>query len=197
VAMNTGTQAAKEAGNLVTRFEPDQAHPDRRDRQTAPDDQGDAHDLQHRERCGEILRHSSGSVHLDLPGAWRAHIMGLATPQSAVLSAVIFNALIIIFLVPLALRGVKYRRLERRWSCEQRPDLRRRRSGRSVHRDQLVDMLITAFHLVETEKAMATMIRNALMSLLLFIILTGSSTRWLSREWHRRSFRIRRMEVSL
>jgi K+-transporting ATPase ATPase B chain len=35
--------------------------------------------------------------------------MGLATPQSAVLSAVIFNALIIIALVPLALRGVKYR----------------------------------------------------------------------------------------
>jgi potassium-transporting ATPase ATP-binding subunit len=37
------------------------------------------------------------------------NIMGLATPQSAVLSAVIFNALIIIGLVPLALRGVKYR----------------------------------------------------------------------------------------
>ena len=35
--------------------------------------------------------------------------MGLHTPQSAVLSAVIFNALIIIALVPLALRGVKYR----------------------------------------------------------------------------------------
>jgi len=37
--------------------------------------------------------------------------MGLHTPQSAVLSAVIFNALIIIALVPLALRGVKYRPL--------------------------------------------------------------------------------------
>jgi K+-transporting ATPase ATPase B chain len=37
------------------------------------------------------------------------NIMGLHTPQSAVLSAVIFNALIIIALVPLALRGVKYR----------------------------------------------------------------------------------------
>ena len=35
--------------------------------------------------------------------------MGLHTPQSAVLAAVIFNALIIIALVPLALRGVKYR----------------------------------------------------------------------------------------
>ncbi len=38
--------------------------------------------------------------------------MGLHTPQSAVLAAVIFNALIIIALVPLALRGVKYRPLD-------------------------------------------------------------------------------------
>jgi K+-transporting ATPase ATPase B chain len=37
------------------------------------------------------------------------NIMGLRTPQSAILSAVIFNAVIIIALVPLALRGVKYR----------------------------------------------------------------------------------------
>ena len=35
--------------------------------------------------------------------------MGLGTPQSAILSAVIFNALIIVFLIPLALRGVGYR----------------------------------------------------------------------------------------
>ncbi len=35
--------------------------------------------------------------------------MGLHNPQSAILSAVIFNALIIIFLIPLALRGVRYR----------------------------------------------------------------------------------------
>jgi potassium-transporting ATPase ATP-binding subunit len=39
------------------------------------------------------------------------NIMGLKTPESAILSAVIFNALIIIALVPLALRGVKYRPL--------------------------------------------------------------------------------------
>jgi potassium-transporting ATPase ATP-binding subunit len=37
------------------------------------------------------------------------NIMGLHSPQSAILSAVIFNALIIIALIPLALRGVKYR----------------------------------------------------------------------------------------
>jgi K+-transporting ATPase ATPase B chain len=37
------------------------------------------------------------------------NIMGLATPQSAILSAVIFNALIIVALIPLALRGVGFR----------------------------------------------------------------------------------------
>ena len=37
------------------------------------------------------------------------NVMGLASPSSAILSAVIFNALIIIFLIPLALKGVKYR----------------------------------------------------------------------------------------
>jgi K+-transporting ATPase ATPase B chain len=37
------------------------------------------------------------------------NVMGLATPASAIASAVIFNALIIVFLVPLALRGVRYR----------------------------------------------------------------------------------------
>ena len=37
------------------------------------------------------------------------NVMGLATPRSAILSAVIFNALIIVVLIPLALRGVKFR----------------------------------------------------------------------------------------
>jgi len=39
------------------------------------------------------------------------NVMGLASPSSAILSAVIFNALIIVFLIPLALKGVKYRPL--------------------------------------------------------------------------------------
>jgi K+-transporting ATPase ATPase B chain len=39
----------------------------------------------------------------------RLNVMGLATPESAILSAVIFNALIIVALIPLALRGVRYR----------------------------------------------------------------------------------------
>ena len=37
------------------------------------------------------------------------NIMGLSTPQSAILSAIIFNAIVIIALIPLALKGVKYR----------------------------------------------------------------------------------------
>jgi K+-transporting ATPase ATPase B chain len=43
------------------------------------------------------------------PGLKILNVMGLATPQSAILSAIIFNALIIPLLVPLALKGVKYR----------------------------------------------------------------------------------------
>lgn len=42
------------------------------------------------------------------PGLGLLNIMGLSTPASAILSAVIFNALIIIALVPLALKGVRY-----------------------------------------------------------------------------------------
>jgi len=44
-----------------------------------------------------------------LPGLAALNVMGLATPQSAVLSALIFNALIIPLLIPLALRGVRFR----------------------------------------------------------------------------------------
>ena len=43
------------------------------------------------------------------PALGALNIMRLATPQSAILSAVIFNAVIIIYLIPLALRGVRYR----------------------------------------------------------------------------------------
>jgi K+-transporting ATPase ATPase B chain len=44
-----------------------------------------------------------------LPGLGALNVMGLATPHSAVLSALIFNALIIPLLIPLALRGVRFR----------------------------------------------------------------------------------------
>jgi K+-transporting ATPase ATPase B chain len=112
VAMHTGTQAAKEAGNLV-------------------DLDSNPTKLIQIVEIGKQLLMTRGtlttfSIANDvakyfaiLPAAFISiypalgalNIMGLATPQSAVLSAVIFNALIIIFLVPLALRGVKYRPL--------------------------------------------------------------------------------------
>ena len=46
-----------------------------------------------------------------LPQLGALNVMGLRTPQSAILSAVIFNALIIVMLIPLALKGVGYRPL--------------------------------------------------------------------------------------
>ena len=112
VAMHTGTQAAKEAGNLV-------------------DLDSNPTKLIQIVEIGKQLLMTRGtlttfSIANDvakyfaiLPAAFLSiypalgalNIMGLATPESAVLSAVIFNALIIIFLVPLALRGVKYRPL--------------------------------------------------------------------------------------
>jgi K+-transporting ATPase ATPase B chain len=48
---------------------------------------------------------------LAFPQMASLNVMNLATPQSAILSAVIFNALIIIFLIPLALRGIAYKPL--------------------------------------------------------------------------------------
>jgi len=110
VAMNTGTQAAKEAGNLV-------------------DLDSNPTKLIEIVGIGKQLLMTRGtlttfSIANDvakyfaiLPAAFVGiypplsvlNIMGLATPQSAVLSAVIFNALIIVALIPLALRGVRYR----------------------------------------------------------------------------------------
>jgi len=110
VAMNTGTQAAKEAGNLV-------------------DLDSNPTKLIEIVEIGKQLLMTRGalttfSIANDvskyfaiIPAAFattypelaRLNVMGLATPSSAILSAVIFNALIIIFLIPLALRGVAYR----------------------------------------------------------------------------------------
>lgn len=110
VAMNTGTQAAKEAGNMV-------------DLDSNPTKLIEVVEI------GKQLLMTRGalttfSIANDvakyfaiIPAAFATtypalnalNIMGLATPQSAILSAVIFNALIIIVLIPLALRGVRYR----------------------------------------------------------------------------------------
>jgi potassium-transporting ATPase ATP-binding subunit len=110
VAMNSGTQAAKEAGNMV-------------------DLDSNPTKLIEVVETGKQMLMTRGalttfSIANDvakyfaiIPAAFATtypvlnalNIMGLATPQSAILSAVIFNALIIIALVPLALRGVRYR----------------------------------------------------------------------------------------
>lgn len=110
VAMNTGTQAAKEAGNMV-------------DLDSSPAK------LIEVVRIGKQLLMTRGSlttfsVANDMakyfaiipalfspiyPGLGALNILGLASPLSAVLSAIIYNALVIVALIPAALKGVKYR----------------------------------------------------------------------------------------
>ncbi|SDF33622.1 potassium-transporting ATPase subunit KdpB [Marvinbryantia formatexigens] len=150
VAMNTGTQAAKEAGNMV-------------DLDSSPTKLIDV------VRIGKQLLMTRGSLTTfsianDVakyfaiipalfvglyPGLSALNIMGLHSPQSAVLSAIIYNALIIIALIPLALRGVKYREVS---------------AGKLLSRNllvyglgglaapfifiKLIDVLLTAAHLV-------------------------------------------------
>jgi K+-transporting ATPase ATPase B chain len=112
VAMNTGTQAAKEAGNMV-------------DLDSNPTK---LLEIVHIGKQTLITRGAltTFSIANDvakyfaiIPAAFvttypvleKLNIMRLATPESAILSAVIFNAIIIVFLIPLALRGVKYKPL--------------------------------------------------------------------------------------
>jgi potassium-transporting ATPase ATP-binding subunit len=112
VAMNTGTQAAKEAGNMV-------------------DLDSNPTKLIEIVETGKQMLMTRGSLttfsiandvakyFAIIPAAFAStypqldalNIMRLATPNSAILSAVIFNALIIVALIPLAIRGVKYRPL--------------------------------------------------------------------------------------
>jgi potassium-transporting ATPase ATP-binding subunit len=150
VAMNTGTQAAKEAGNLV-------------------DLDSNPTKLIEIVEIGKQLLMTRGtlttfSIANDvakyfaiLPAAFLSiypalgalNIMHLATPQSAVLSAVIFNALIIIFLIPLALRGVKYRPLGAEVVLRNNA-LIYGLGGLAVPfiGIKLIDMIITALHIV-------------------------------------------------
>jgi K+-transporting ATPase ATPase B chain len=110
VAMNTGTSAAKEAGNMV-------------------DLDSDPTKLIEVVEIGKQMLITRGalttfSIANDIakyfaiipamfvavyPGLSRLNVMGLHSPTSAILSAVIFNALVIVALIPLALRGVRYR----------------------------------------------------------------------------------------
>jgi K+-transporting ATPase ATPase B chain len=112
VAMQTGTQAAREAGNMV-------------------DLDSDPTKLIEIVQVGKQLLITRGALTtfsiandvakyfaiipamfmIALPALGAINVMGLHSPQSAILSAVIFNAVIIVVLIPLALRGVKYRPL--------------------------------------------------------------------------------------
>ncbi len=110
IAMNSGTQAAKEAGNMV-------------------DLDSDPTKLIEVIEIGKQLLMTRGSLTtfsiandvakyfaiipamfmLAIPQLAALNVMGLATPQSAILSALIFNAIIIPLLIPIAIKGVKYR----------------------------------------------------------------------------------------
>jgi potassium-transporting ATPase ATP-binding subunit len=112
VAMNSGTQAAKEAGNMV-------------------DLDSDPTKLIEIIEIGKQLLMTRGALTtfsiandvakyfaiipamflMAVPGLRVMNIMGLSTPQSAILSALVFNAVVIPMLIPIAIRGVRYRPL--------------------------------------------------------------------------------------
>ncbi|MBB2973310.1 potassium-transporting ATPase subunit KdpB [Mesorhizobium sp. RMAD-H1] len=149
VAMNTGTVAAREAGNMI-------------------DLDSDPTKLIEIVEIGKQLLMTRGSLttfsiandvakyFAILPAMFvtlypqlsALNIMRLATPESAILSAIIFNALIIIFLIPLALKGVAYRPIGAG------PLLRRNLTIYGVGGlivpfagIKLIDMIVTALHL--------------------------------------------------
>jgi len=150
VAMNTGTQAAKEAGNMV-------------------DLDSNPTKLIEIVEIGKQLLITRGSLttfsiandvskyFAIIPAAFAGtypalnalNIMRLETPQSAVLSAVIFNAIIIILLIPLAIKGVPYRIVSA--SRLLRENLLVYGLGGIVAPFigiKLIDLMLTAFHLV-------------------------------------------------
>ncbi|MEX2262738.1 MAG: potassium-transporting ATPase subunit KdpB [Bryobacteraceae bacterium] len=110
LAMNTGTMAAKEAGNMVDL----DSNPTKLIEVVAIGKQllitrGALTTFSIANDVAKYFAIVPALFMATYPALGRLNIMGLHNPQSAVLSAVIFNALIIIALVPLALRGVKYR----------------------------------------------------------------------------------------
>ena len=118
--------------------QPDQAARGRRDRQADADDARLADHVLDRQRRREVLRHHPGGLRRRPIRSSRAlNVMRLASPSSAILSAVIFNALIIVFLIPLALKGVQLPAGRRRRAAAPQPaDLRPRRPDRALHRHQ-------------------------------------------------------------
>jgi K+-transporting ATPase ATPase B chain len=110
VAMNSGTAAAKEAGNMVDL----DSNPTKLIEVVAIGKQllitrGALTTFSIANDVAKYFAIIPAMFMATYPALGALNIMGLHTPQSAILAAVIFNALIIIALVPLALRGVKYR----------------------------------------------------------------------------------------
>ena len=110
LAMNTGTVAAKEAGNMVDL----DSNPTKLIEVVAIGKQllitrGALTTFSIANDIAKYFAIIPAMFMATYPALGQLNIMGLHTPQSAVLSAVIFNALIIVALVPLALRGVRYR----------------------------------------------------------------------------------------
>jgi len=110
VAMNTGTQAAKEAGNMVDL----DSNPTKLIEIVETGKQmlmtrGSLTTFSIANDVAKYFAIIPAAFVTTYPGLGALNVMGLATPSSAILSAVIFNALIIIALVPLALKGVKYK----------------------------------------------------------------------------------------
>jgi K+-transporting ATPase ATPase B chain len=112
VAMNTGTQAAKEAGNMVDL----DSNPTKLIEVVAIGKQmlitrGSLTTFSIANDIAKYFAIIPAAFATTYPALNALNVMRLATPQSAILSAVIFNALIIVALIPLALKGVKYRAL--------------------------------------------------------------------------------------
>ncbi|MEX2167833.1 MAG: potassium-transporting ATPase subunit KdpB [Pirellulales bacterium] len=110
VAMNTGTQAAKEAGNMVDL----DSNPTKLIDIVAAGKQmlmtrGALTTFSIANDVAKYFAIIPAVFMTALPQLAALNVMGLATPRSAILSAVIFNALVIPALIPLAIRGVKYR----------------------------------------------------------------------------------------
>ena len=112
VAMNSGTQAAKEAGNMVDL----DSNPTKLIEIVEVGKQllitrGALTTFSLANDVAKYFAIIPAAFATTYPALGALDVMQLATPSSAILSAVIFNALIIIVLVPLALRGVRYRAL--------------------------------------------------------------------------------------
>ena len=112
LAMNSGTQAAKEAGNMVDLdSDPTEADRGSRGRQAVADDARSSTTFSLANDVAKYFAIVPALFAGTLPWLKDMDVMHLHSPTSAILSAVIFNALIIPLLVPVALKGVKYQPL--------------------------------------------------------------------------------------